>query len=118
MENIDNNYYWDRIRGYPTELQIDARWNLRDRISDKAYGSLRIVSHPDLPPGHLRAHIWLVKDVSPKTKTDILRMLNDYNMSDIELEVYSIKDSYDVEYQTFVDVKRKLEELFNVKIFE
>jgi hypothetical protein len=114
----NNNTYWERLRGYPTELNIDARWLLRINEEDKTYGSLRIVSHPDLKPGYLRAHLQLVKGINPKTKGQILQMVNDYKMKEIELEIYSVDQNYDVETKIIEDTKKNLENIFNVKIFE
>lgn len=113
-----SNTYWERIRGYPTEHQIDARWLLKIVNDEKTYGSLRIVSHPDLRPGYLRAYLQLVKSINPKSRGEILQMVNDFNMKEIELEVYSVDQNYDVERTTIEDVKSKLENMFNVKIFE
>ena len=69
--NVDlNNTYWDRIKGYPTEHRVDARWILRNKDDDKPYGSLRIVSHPDIPPGYLRAHFSYVTSIKKKDETE------------------------------------------------
>jgi len=74
MENIDlNNTYWDRIRGYVSELRVDARWILRQNETDKPLGSLRIVSHPDLRPGYLRSIFTQVTSIKPKTKEEIYK---------------------------------------------
>lgn len=113
-----NNTYWERIRGYPTEHRIDARWRLRMQDSDRTYGSLRIVSHPDLPPGQLRAVFTYVTDIKEKTDEEILQTLEDYQMKKEELEVYSVEDNIETETQTIEDYKNKLEEMFVVKIFE
>ena len=44
MEDIDlDNTYWDRVKGYVTELRVDARWVLRNIDNEKSYGQLRIV---------------------------------------------------------------------------
>ena len=69
-----NDTYWDRLVGYVTELRVDARWVLRGLTDKKSYGSLRIVSHPDLPPGQLRAYftyVTLLLGVPAKTKSQI-----------------------------------------------
>lgn len=51
MEIDLNNTHWDRLRGFVSELRVDARWLLRENDSDKPLGSLRIASHPDLKRG-------------------------------------------------------------------
>ena len=68
--NLENTY-WDRIFGYPTELRVDARWILRKHDSERSYGQLRIVSHPDLPPGHLRSIFIAVTDIEEKNDHEI-----------------------------------------------
>lgn len=115
---MNSEMKWERVTGYPTELKIDARWLLKSIVDDITYGSLRIVSHPDLKPGYLRAHLQIVNSITPKTKGEILQMIHDYNMKEIEMEVYSVNKNYDVDTKIFEDTKKKLEELFNVKIFE
>ena len=112
------NTYWERIRGYPTEHQIDARWKLRMYDSERTYGSLRIVSHPDLPPGQLRAHFIYVTDIKKKDDSEIMQTVEDYQMKEEELEVYSVDENVETEKEIIIDYKNKLEEIFNVKIFE
>jgi len=68
--------HWDRIRGYVTELKVDARWVLRDD-DDKPQGSLRIVSHPDLRPGFLRAVFTYVTTVRNKSKAEKIKTFFD-----------------------------------------
>lgn len=113
-----NNTYWDRLRGYITELRVDARWVLRGLTDNKSYGSLRIVSHPDLPPGQLRAYFTYVKSMVPKTKEEKLKTIEDYQMDITELEVYSINDEVKTELITCVGPFKELEEKFDVKVFE
>jgi len=67
--------YWDRLHGYVTELRVDSRWVLRGNDDDKSYGSLRIASHPDLPPGQLRAYFTYVTSIIPKTKEEKLKTI-------------------------------------------
>lgn len=112
------NTYWERIRGYPTEHQIDARWKLRMYDSERTYGSLRIVSHPDLPPGQLRAYFTYVTTIEEKTDEEIMQTIEDYQIDITELEVYSIDEHTETETEKIVDYKNKLEEIFDVKIFE
>jgi len=119
MNDIDlNNTNWDRLRGYVTELRVDARWVLRDNDSEKPYGSLRIVSHPDLPPGHLRAFFTYVVRIKPKNKEEKLKTSEDYQMEVTELEVYSIGEEIKTDSKTFEAPYKELEEMFGVKIFE
>jgi hypothetical protein len=119
IENIDlNNTYWDRLKGYVTELRVDARWVLRNNDNHKPYGSLRIVSHPDLPPGQLRAHFTYVTKIRPKSKQEKLKTVEDYQMELIELEVYSVGDDVKTENKTYVAPFAELQEMFGVKIFE
>ena len=81
MENIDlNNTYWDRIKGFVTENRVDARWTLRNNDTDKPYGQLRIVSHPDLPYGHLRAIFNYVVSIRQKTRLEKMQTIEDYKM--------------------------------------
>lgn len=117
MSVIDlKDFYWDKLNGYFTELRIDTRWILRGS-DDKPYGSLRIVSHPDLPPGYLRAiFIYVVKE-KPKTKEEKLKTIEDYQIDVNELEVYSIDKTINAETEKYEASLFELEELFNVKIF-
>lgn len=119
MENIDlNNTYWDRVRGFVTELRVDARWILRNYDDDKPLGSLRIVSHPDLKPGHLRAFFNFVTSIRKKSKEEKLQTIEDYQMELEELEVYSIEEELKTDSEEYEAPFKELEELFNVKIFE
>jgi len=113
-----NNTYWDRVRGYVSELRVDARWILRKEDDDKPYGSLRIVSHPDLPAGHLRAIFTYVTRIRPKTREEKMKTIEDYQMELIELEVYSISEEIKTENKTYEAPFKELQELFGVKIFE
>jgi hypothetical protein len=113
-----DNTYWDRIRGYVTELRVDARWLLRNKDNDKPYGSLRIASHPDLPPGYLRAIFTYVTSIRQKTKEEKLQTIEDYQMEITELEVYSIGDDIKTENKTYEAPYKELEGLFGVKVFE
>jgi len=119
MENVDlNNTHWDRLRGYVTELRVDARWILRENETDKPFGSLRIVSHPDLPPGHLRAFFTYVTSIRKKSKQEKIRTIEDYQMESTELEVYSVGDDIKTEDLKHEAPFKELEEMFGVKIFE
>jgi len=119
MENIDlNNTYWDRIRGFVSELRVDARWVLRENGTTKPLGSLRIVSHPDLPPGHLRAYFTFVTSIRTKTKEEKIRAVEDYQIEVAELEVYSVDDDIKTETVEEAAPLKKLQDDFGVKIFE
>jgi len=118
MEVNLNNTYWERLKGYPTEHRVDARWKLRMHDNERTFGSLRIVSHPDLPPGQMRAVFTYVTDIKSKTDAEVLQSLEDYQMKAEELEVYSIGEQIKTETEEIEDYKNKLEEMFDVKIFE
>jgi len=117
--NFDlNNTYWERIRGYVTELRVDSRWILRENDTEKPLGSLRIVSHPDLKPGYLRAFFSFVTSIRKKSKNEKIKTIEDYQMDITELEVYSVDD--DIKTDSLIDEApfKDLEESFGVKIFE
>ena len=78
---------------------------------------MRIVSHPDLPAGYLRAIFTYVTDIKSKTKEDILRTIEDYQIEINELEVYSIEDDFETEKKEIEAPFKELESIFNVKIF-
>jgi hypothetical protein len=119
MDNIDlNNTYWDRVRGYVSELRIDARWVLRQNETGKPLGQLRIASHPDLPPGHLRAIFTFVTSIRKRTRDEKIRTIEDFQMEIQELEVYSISDETKTETIEYKDLYPKLEEMFGVEIIE
>lgn len=118
MEIDLNNAYWDRLRGFVTEHRVDARWVLRENETEKPLGSLRIVSHPDLPPGFLRAVFTFMTSIREKTKEEKLQTIEDYQMEIEELEVYSIHDDIRTDTQKFEASYKELEELFAVKVFE
>lgn len=119
MDNIDlNNTYWDKLKGFVTELRIDARWILRDKDTEKPYGSLRIVSHPDLPPGHLRSFFTYVTSIKVKDVEEKLKTIEDYQMDVTELEVYSINEEIKTENKTYEAPYKELEEMFGIKMFE
>lgn len=113
-----NNTYWDRVRGFFTELRVDARWVLREHGTDKPYGSLRIASHPDLPPGYLRSIFIFVTKKIEKSDQEIIKTIEDYQINETELEVYSVHEDVITETKIFEAPKKELEDLFQVKIFE
>jgi len=113
-----DNTHWDRLRGFVTELRVDARWVLRNNDDDSPYGSLRIVSHPDLKPGYLRAIFTYMTAIRPKSQEEKLQTIEDYQMEISELEVYSIHDDIKTGNQKFEAPYKELEEMFSVKVFE
>lgn len=108
---------WDKVHGYVTENEVDVRWILKEDGDDRAHGSLRIVSHPDLKAGYLRAFVSFVTKRRPKTAEEIAITLEDYKMEEIELEIYSIDEYIETYEQTMEDRYQDLETLFDVKIF-
>ena len=118
MEIDLNNTYWDRLKGFVSEHRVDARWVLRENDTDKPLGSLRIVSHPDLPPGYLRAMFIYMVSIREKSKQEKLQALEDYQMEAEELEVYSVEDEIKTDTQKFEAPYKELEEMFDVKVFE
>jgi len=118
MEVNLENTNWERVKGYVTELRVDARWVLREDDTDKPLGSLRVVSHPDCPPGQLRAFFTYVTDKRPKSKTEKLQATEDYQIEAGELEVYSIDEKIETDLIKYEAPFKELEELFNVDIFE
>jgi hypothetical protein len=110
--------YWDRIDGYVSEHKIDARWILRSPDDDLAHGSLRIVNHPDLPAGHLRAMSSFVTSRRPKTQEEIEQSVEDYQMNPDELEIYSVNEHITTKDNIIEMRSFELEELFGVKIFK
>jgi hypothetical protein len=87
MEEDDDNGSvvqgkWERKIGYVTECDIDARWVLYYPNDPRPQGSLRIVSHPDLPPGHLRSYVSIVTKRWPKTREDFARTFQQYGLLD------------------------------------
>ncbi len=112
------NTYWEKIVGYVTELRVDKRWRLRDSKSEKPIGSLRIVSHPDLKPGYLRAIFIYITNIKSKSKGEILQTMEDYQMEVGELELYSIEDDIKTDTIKYEAPYKELEELFDIDIFE
>jgi len=117
MEIDLNNTYWERLRGFVTELRVDARWILKENETEKPLGSLRIASHPDLPPGYLRAIFTYMTSIRPKTDVEKLQSTEDYQMELTELEVYSIQDDIKTDTEKIEAPYKELEEMFDVKVF-
>ena len=110
--------YWERIRGFNSENDVDARWILREDGDHRAHGSLRIVSHPDLRPGYLRSFCYFVTARRPKTQQEIEQSIDDFQMDENELEVYSVNEHITTQKIEHEAPLRELEERFGVKIFE
>ena len=115
---MDIKRYWERLRGYTSENKIDARWVLRQDGDERAFGSLRIVSHPDLKPGYLRSIWTIVTSRKPKTDEEIAQSVEDYQMEAIELEVYSVHEHVTTEERTLEAPFQELEKIYGVNIFE
>lgn len=109
--------YWEKVFGYISENQVDTRWILRYPNDSRAHGSLRIVSHPDLKPGYLRAYSSFVTSRRPKTPNEIVKAVEEYKMHETELEVYSIDEHIETFERVLEDRYQSLEKIFNVKIF-
>jgi len=119
INSVDlNATTWERLRGYSTELRIDARWLLRGTSDGKSYGSLRIGSFPDMKPGQLRAIFTYVTSIKKKTKEQRLQTTEDYQMELTELEVYSVNDEIKTEVKKYEAQSKELESMFGVKIWE
>lgn len=97
MEEIDDDDNgtvvqgsWIRKHGYVSEFDIDARWILYHPNDDRPHGSLRIVSHPDLPPGHLKSFVSIVTKRWKKSPVELSRTLENYGLLDNnELSFYN-----------------------------
>jgi len=111
------NCYFDRVRGYTSEFKVDARWVLRDRDDDKPYGSLRVVAHPDLRPGYLRATFSFVTSIRNKTKDEKIQTIIDNDMEMDELEVYSVDRDIKTETEIHEAPYKEINEIFGVDIF-
>lgn len=109
--------YWEEYNDFLTENRVDKRWILKSKSDDKSYGSLRIVSHPDLRPGYLRAIYNVVTSISKKSKAEIMKSITDYQMEVVELEVYNVKDNVEVDTTEYEAPYKDLEQLFKVKVF-
>ena len=109
--------YWEKLVGYPTEHRVDGRWLLHMKNDDRTYGSLRIVSHPDLPPGQLRSIFTYVTSMEDKSDKEIMKTVEDYQIKASELEVFSIDKEIKTETLKHEAPFKELEKLYGVKIF-
>lgn len=110
--------HWVRKLGFVSEHKIDARWVLYADNDPKPHGSLRIVSHPDLPPGHVRAYCSIVTKRTPKTENEIADTVVKHDLTQEELEIYSVDEHIEL-WQPPVDSGPlyKLEKTYGVKVF-
>jgi len=115
--NIDGLFF-ERIHGYYTDLRVDSRWQLKKRYDGEPYGSLRIVSHPDLKPGYLRAIFNYVTSKTSKTDNEIIRDVEDFKIDIADLETIDVEHDVKTEQIVLEMTQRELSELFGVKIFE
>lgn len=117
---------WVRKHGFPSEFSVDARWVLYFSGKSKPQGSLRIVSHPDLRPGHLKSFITMVTKRTPKSKEELEAQAVDrcgikypiYGITQDEMEIYSVDENVEVWENSIIDTHKNLEKLYGVKIFE
>jgi len=114
---VEIKRYWERVKGYMTENEVDARWILRQEDDDRAWGSLRIVSHPDLRPGYLRSFCSFVTSRRPKTPEEIAQSVEEYQMEEVELEVYSVNEHTVTQQIEHEAPLRELEDRYGVKVF-
>jgi len=117
MQIVLENTYWEEVKGFISEFKIDKRWILRKESDPRSYGKLRVVSFPNLSPGQLHYIFTIIKSIEQKTKPEIIKSIEDYQMDVIELEVYSVDEN--IETETIEDKLpvKKIEELFGVRIF-
>lgn len=109
---------WQRKVGYVSEFEIDARWVLYDEGDPRPQGSLRLVSHPDLPPGHLKSFCSIVIGRRPKTEQEIVDTIVKHDMTQEELELYSIDEHLEIWETTDQGPMYKLEKTYGVKVFQ
>lgn len=116
---ITSKKYWERVEGFLSENDIDARWISKsvDPDDDRAYGSLRIVSLPDLKPGYLRAFYDVVISRRPKTDKELKETTELYMIDALDLDYYSIDEHVETKQIIHEDRKQELEKSFGVKIF-
>jgi hypothetical protein len=117
---------WIRRIGYVSEHDIDARFVLFYEGDTRPHGSLRIVSHPDLPPGHLKAFVTIITKRWPKTKEELEAMAIDkcgikypiYGLTQEEMETYNVHENFETwEPPPQTGPKREIEKMFGVSVF-
>lgn len=113
----EDEMYWEEYTDFISENRVDKRWVLKSSVDDKSYGSLRIVSHPDLRPGYLRSIYTYLKSIRTRSRAELLRVIAEYQMNALELDAYNVKDDVEFETTQFEAPYKELEKLFNVKVF-
>lgn len=109
---------WVRKLGFVSEHRIDARWVLYVDGDSRPQGSLRIVSHPDLPPGHVRSHCMIVIKRRPKTEQEIADTIVRHDLTVEELELYSVDEHLELwTPDPVVGPLHKVEQTYGVKVF-
>lgn len=108
---------WKRKIGFVSEHKVDGRWVLYADNDPKPQGSLRIVSHPDLPPGHVRAYCAIVTKRTPKTPQEIEATISNHDISQEELELYSIDEHLELWETKDQGPLYELEKTYGVKMF-
>ncbi len=109
--------YWEEYDDFISENRVDKRWILRSHNDDGSYGSLRIVSHPDLRPGYLRCIYTQLESVRERSKVEMMRVIADYHMNNEELEVFNIKNDTTFSTTEMEAPYKDLEEIFKVEVF-
>jgi hypothetical protein len=113
----DDNRIWEKRSGFVSEWKLDKRWILREpNDPDTAWGSLRIFSAIDMKPGYLRAIANFVTSRKKRTKEEMEKVIEDYQMDVTELEIYSVDEEITTTEMIHDATKIELEELFKVKI--
>lgn len=108
---------WKRKIGFVSEFNIDARWVLYAEGDPRPQGSLRIVSFPNLLPGHLMCFCSIVIKRTPKTEEELISTIVNHDISEEELELYSIDEHIETWDLTESAPSFKLEKTYGVKIF-
>ncbi len=109
---------WQRKIGFVSEFKIDARWVLYEDGNPRPQGSLRIVSFPNLPPGHLMCFCSIITKRTPKTEDEIVNTIVKHDLSQEELEIYSIDEHLETWDVTESAPSYKLEKTYGVKVFQ
>ncbi len=116
--NIDlNDTHWERQNGHVSEFKVDSRWVLRENGTEEMLGHLRIVSHPDLKPGYMRSFFTYIISIENKSRIQQLQAIEDYQMTLVELEAYSVDKEYVTEKLEYDAPFKELETSYGVKVF-
>lgn len=111
------NKFWEEITGFASEFDVDKRWILRAENDTRAHGSLRIVSHPNCKYGHLKSFMSMVTKRIPKTEKEIDNAIENYQMDENQLEIYSLNEHIETWNKEYEAPVKELEDLFGVNIF-